>query len=95
MAQAGIHALVGAAAGNVVKNNEGVLLGLILGNLLPDADNLAVAVATLTGGNTQGLHRTFTHSIFTVIFVIGIFYLIAWITENSSWASLGLGLGLG
>ena len=95
MAQAGIHALVGVAAGKIVKNKEGVLLGLILGNLLPDTDNLAVAAATLMGGNTEGLHRTFTHSIFTVFLSLGIFYLVGYLTAKDQWKNIGLGIGIG
>jgi membrane-bound metal-dependent hydrolase YbcI (DUF457 family) len=71
------------------------MLGIVLGNLLPDADNLAVAVATLTGRSTAGLHRTFTHSLFTVAAVIGAFYVVRWITNGPRWSNLGLGLGVG
>jgi membrane-bound metal-dependent hydrolase YbcI (DUF457 family) len=69
--------------------------GIVLGNVLPDADNLAVAVATLTGRSTEGLHRTFTHSLFTVAAVILAFYVVAWATKRPRWGNLGLGLGVG
>jgi hypothetical protein len=71
------------------------MLGVVLGNMLPDADNLAVAVATLTGQSTEGLHRTFTHSLFTVAAVIIAFYVVAWATKRPRWGNLGLGLGIG
>jgi membrane-bound metal-dependent hydrolase YbcI (DUF457 family) len=71
------------------------MLGIVLGNLLPDADNLAVAAATLTGGSTEGLHRTFTHSLLTVVAVIGAFYVLAQIMNRPHWSNLGLGLGTG
>ena len=95
MAQAGIHSLVGMAVRRWTPNRKWLMLGVVLGNLLPDADNLAVAVATLTGGSTEGLHRTFTHSMFTVIAVIGVFYVLGQLTDRSHWGNLGLGLGTG
>lgn len=95
MAQAGIHALVGAAARNVSGSKQGLLLGIILGNLVPDLDNLAVANAILTGGSTQGLHRTFTHSFFTAAAVILILYILRFLFNQPEIGNLGLGLGIG
>jgi membrane-bound metal-dependent hydrolase YbcI (DUF457 family) len=71
------------------------MLGIVLGNVLPDADNLAVAVATIAKLSTEGLHRTFTHSLFTVVGVIAAFYIVARVTNRPRWCNLGLGLGLG
>lgn len=68
---------------------------MILGNLLPDADNLAVAVTTLTGGSTEGLHRTFTHSLFFVALLIVVFFCISLIAKSKRWNYLGWGLGIG
>lgn len=95
MPQAGIHGMVGAAAGMRVPKKEWLLLGLVLGNMLPDADALAVAYATLTGGDTHGLHRTFTHSIFTIIGLILFFYIVGAAFKRPRIGNLGLGLGLG
>jgi len=71
------------------------MLGIVLGSRVPDADNLAVAVATVAGRSTEGLHRTFTHSLFTVAAVIALFYVVAWIVRRPRWGYLGLGLGVG
>ena len=95
MAQAGIHSIVGMAVRKWTPDRKWLMLGIVLGNLLPDADNLAVAVATLTGQPTEGLHRTFTHSLFTVAAVIAAFYVVAWATRRPRWGNLGLGLGIG
>lgn len=95
MAQAGIHSIVGMAVRRWTPDRKWLMLGIVLGNPLPDADNLAVAVATLTGQPTEGLHRTFTHSLFTVAAVIVAFTIIAWATKRPSWGNLGLGLGIG
>jgi len=43
-----------------------LMLGIVLGNFFPDLDNIAVAIAMLTGASTEGLHRTFTHSLFFI-----------------------------
>jgi membrane-bound metal-dependent hydrolase YbcI (DUF457 family) len=95
MAQAGIHSLVGVAVRKWTPAREWLVLGIVLGNLLPDADNLAVAAATLSGASTEGLHRTFTHSLFTVAAIIILFQLFAAVAKRPRWGNLGLGLGIG
>jgi membrane-bound metal-dependent hydrolase YbcI (DUF457 family) len=95
MAQAGIHGLVGLTVKRWAPDRRWLMTGIVLGNLAPDLDNVAVAVATLTGGNTEGLHRTFTHSLFTVAAVILLGAIAAGITKQPKWHNLGLGLGIG
>jgi len=95
MAQAGIHSMVGMAVRKWTPRREWLMLGIVLGNPLPDADNLAVAIATITGQPTEGLHRTFTHSLFAVAAIIIAFYLVALVTKKPRWGNLGLGLGIG
>jgi len=95
MAQAGIHSMVGMAIRKWTPDRKWLMLGIVLGNLFPDADNLAVAVATVMGKSTEGLHRTFTHSLFFVAAIILIFYGVAWMSKRSEWGNLGLGLGIG
>jgi membrane-bound metal-dependent hydrolase YbcI (DUF457 family) len=95
MAQAGIHGLVGVAVRRWSPAREWLVLGIVLGNLLPDADNLAVAVATVTGGSTEGLHRTFTHSLFFVLALVVVFWLVGVVVKRPSYGNLGLGLGIG
>lgn len=95
MAQAGIHSLVGVTIRRWTPARQWLLLGVVLGNLLPDADNLAVAVATVTGGFTEGLHRTFTHSLFFVVGLVIVFQMVARVAKRPHWGNLGLGLGIG
>jgi membrane-bound metal-dependent hydrolase YbcI (DUF457 family) len=95
MAQAGMHSMIGVAVRKWTPARQWLVLGIVLGSLLPDADNLAVAVATVTGASTAGLHRTFTHSLFTVAAIIILFQIIATLTKRPRWANLGLGLGIG
>ncbi|MEZ4594768.1 MAG: metal-dependent hydrolase [Chloroflexota bacterium] len=95
MAQAGIHGLVGMAVRRWTPTRQLLLLGIVLGNLLPDADNLAVAVATVTGGSTEGLHRTFTHSLFFVLALVVVFWLVGVVAKRPFLTNLGLGLGIG
>jgi membrane-bound metal-dependent hydrolase YbcI (DUF457 family) len=95
MAQAGIHSIVGLAVRKFSPTKKWLLLGIVLGNLFPDADNIAVAIATLMGKSTEGLHRTFTHSLFFVAIIVILFYVIAVATKSSKWGNLGLGLGIG
>ena len=95
MAQAGIHSMVGMAIRKWTPARKWLMLGIVLGNLFPDADNLAVAVATVMGKSTEGLHRTFTHSLFFVAAIILVFYGVARMSKRSEWGNLGLGLGIG
>jgi membrane-bound metal-dependent hydrolase YbcI (DUF457 family) len=95
MAQAGIHNLVGMAIRKWTPARTWLMLGIVLGSMLPDADNLAVAVATVMKLPTAGLHRTFTHSLFTVLVVVLVFYLISVLVKQPRWGNLGIGLGVG
>jgi membrane-bound metal-dependent hydrolase YbcI (DUF457 family) len=95
MAQAGIHSLIGMAVRKLTPVREWLMLGIILGSMLPDADNLAVAVATVMKLPTTGLHRTFTHSLFMVVAVMLVCYLISLLVKQPRWGNLGAGLGVG
>ncbi len=95
MAQAGIHSLIGVAVRKWIPGRAWLVLGIVLGSLLPDADNLAVAVATVAKLPTTGLHRTFTHSLFTIVVVVVVFYLVSLFTGQFRWNNLGIGLGIG
>ena len=95
MAQAGIHGLVGLAFQRTARRREWLVFGLVLGNHFPDVNNLAVAVATVMKLPTTGLHRTFTHSIFTAVILFVVFYLVGKLTRQSRWINFGLGFSVG
>ena len=95
MAQAGIHGLVGLAMRKMSVKKEWLLLGIIAGNMAPDLDALAVAYATLTGGDSHGLHRTWSHSIPFMVLVVAVFYIISALGKSRRIGNLGLGLGIG
>jgi membrane-bound metal-dependent hydrolase YbcI (DUF457 family) len=95
MAQIGIHSLLVLPIKRYIPKHKGLIFGILLGSILPDADNFAVAVATLTGGSVEGLHRTYTHSLITAALVIMVFFLLGKIFKKENWGNLGLGLGIG
>jgi membrane-bound metal-dependent hydrolase YbcI (DUF457 family) len=96
MPQNGIHAIVGVISRKWMPKKEWLVLGVVLGNMFPDLDNFVVAYATLAKLPDPGhYHRTFTHSIFTLIGMVLLFYIIAAITKNEKWKSFGLGFGAG
>ena len=95
MAQAGIHSIIGLAVRKWTPERTWLMLGIVFGSLLPDADNLAVAVATVAKLPTDGLHRTFTHSLFTIVAVVAVCYIVAQVTRQPRWNNLGIGLGIG
>lgn len=95
MAQAGLHALVGAAVRKVTPTREFLMLGIILGSMFPDMDNYTVAIATVAKLNTHGLHRTFTHSILAIVTVFAIFFILGKVREEPRWINFGIGFGAG
>ncbi|MBT3187793.1 MAG: metal-dependent hydrolase [Anaerolineae bacterium] len=95
MAQAGIHGLVSMAVRKLTPKKEWLMLGIVLGNMLPDMDALAVAYATLSGLDTHGLHRTFSHSIVVIFGFALVFYLISALLKRPRIGNLGVGLGIG
>jgi membrane-bound metal-dependent hydrolase YbcI (DUF457 family) len=95
MAQAGIHGLVGMAVRKLFPARTWLMLGILLGSLLPDADNLLVAMATVMKRSTEGLHRTFSHSLFFAVALLAIFWLVGQVTRQVRWTNLGFGLAVG
>ena len=95
MAQAGMHALVGAMSRKATPKQEWLMLGIILGSLFPDLDNFAVAIATVAKWDTHGLHRTFTHSLFAILTALAVFMIIALVNHQKRWRSFGIGFGIG
>ena len=95
MAQAGIHALVGMVVRKSTGRKEWLLFGILLGSLIPDMDNVGVAAATLMKAPIEGIHRTATHSLFFVVAVIIVFYLLGLWKKDARWTNLGFGLGIG
>jgi len=96
MPQNGIHAIVGTVSRKWMPQKEWFVLGAVLGNMAPDLDNLVVAYATLAKlPDPEGYHRTFTHSIFTILAVVVLFYILAAVAKNEKWNNFGMGLGIG
>ena len=95
MAQAGIHGLVGMAVRKLFPSRTWLMLGILFGSLLPDTDNIFVAAATVMNKSTDGLHRTFTHSLFFAVALVAIFWIVGQIAKQPRWINLGLGLGIG
>ena len=95
MAQAGIHALLGAATRKITPKRDWVMLGIILGSLFPDLDNYAVAIATVAKLDTHNLHRTFTLSLQRIFVAVVVIFIVAQVSKQSRWANLGVGLGVG
>ena len=96
MPQNGVHAIIGTVTRKWMPQKEWLLLGVVLGNMFPDLDNLVVAYATLAKlPDPEGFHRTFTHSIFTIALILVLFYIIAAVTQNEKWKNFGNGFGIG
>ena len=95
MAQVGIHGLLVLPIKKIAPAKKGLLFGILLGSILPDADNFAVAAATLTGKSVEGLHRTYTHSLIVAIGIVFLFYILSMIFKNPCLGNLGIGLGIG
>lgn len=99
MAQAGLHGIVGvASAGPVNKvlkkkvsleNRKLLIWGLVLGNLIPDADFFLLGPAYLFDAElAMGFHRTFSHSI---LFIALVALVMAF---KNRYLAVGLGVGM-
>lgn len=96
MPQNGIHAMTGIVARRWMPRQEWLLLGMVLGNMFPDLDIFVVAAATLAKlPNPDHYHRTFTHSLLTVLVLYLVFYFWAAITRNGKWKNFGVGFAVG
>jgi membrane-bound metal-dependent hydrolase YbcI (DUF457 family) len=95
MAQAGIHGMVAQAVHKWVPGREWLMVGIVFGSLFPDADNILVAIATVTKQSTEGLHRTFTHSLITALVLFLIFWAIGALRKQPRWANFGAGFAIG
>ena len=96
MPQNGVHAIVGTVARKWMPQREWLALGVVLGNMFPDLDNLVVAYATLAKlPDPESYHRTFTHSLFMIAVMLVLFYGIAAVTRNEKWKNFGNGFGIG
>jgi len=96
MPQNGIHAMVGVVARKWLPNRAWLWVGVVVGNMFPDLDALVVAYATLAKLPDPGqYHRTFTHSLFTVLALVLSFYFITVVTKNENWQNFGLGFSAG
>ena len=85
MAQSGIHAFSGIVLSKLFKYEKWFIPSLIFGSILPDIDILFAAIAFLFGSsinNAEAIHRTFTHSLFTVVIIYFIFLSFGEITSN-------------
>jgi len=98
MAQSGIHAFSGIILSKFLKNEKWFVPSLIFGSILPDIDILFSAIAFLLGStidDAESIHRTFTHSLFTIIIIYFIFLSITEITSKQKFRVIGKGLCTG
>ena len=98
MAQSGIHAFSGIILSKLFKQEKWFAPSLMLGSILPDVDILFSAIAFLFGASiieAEGMHRTFTHSIFTVLIIYLVFLSIKEIKSDEKFKIIGKGICIG
>ena len=98
MAQSGIHAFSGIILSKLFKQKKWFAPSLILGSILPDVDILFSAIAFLFGASiveAEEIHRTFTHSIFTVLIIYLVFLSIKEIKSDKKFKIIGKGICIG
>ena len=98
MAQSGIHAFSGIIASKYFKNKKWFISSMVFGTIVPDIDIVFSAIAFLWGysiNDAEAIHRTFTHSIFTIIILYFIFLSISEITSDKKFRTIGKGLCIG
>lgn len=80
--------------GEVSKSElkKGVIFGFVLGNILPDADLLPLAITFLFDSRlAMRMHRTATHSFVVIVPLM----LLGWLFLRGRAKGIALGLGLG
>lgn len=99
MAQSGIHAFSGIVLSKYFKQQKWLAPSIIIGSMLPDIDIFLSALAFILGTPVQTaeliFHRTFTHSIFTLITIYLTFLCIAEIKSNENFKIIGRGVCIG
>lgn len=98
MPQAGFHALIGLGLKRFMPSKKWLLPSIVFGAILPDIDSIAVAVAKFflpIENPVSTYHRTFSHSIFTIIFVYLCFYLISRYKRSDVIKTIGKGIAIG
>jgi membrane-bound metal-dependent hydrolase YbcI (DUF457 family) len=100
MAQPGLHAVLALATRNTFSTRRWFALGLVFGALFPDADAYPQAFAIILGGMDPQwaddvFHRTFTHSLFFVLFLVIAIYLISLVRGGEKLRSFGFGAIVG
>tara|TARA_B100001250_G_C19679662_1_gene735262 strand:+ start:167 stop:850 length:684 start_codon:yes stop_codon:yes gene_type:complete len=99
MAQSGIHAFSGIILSKYFKQQEWLAPSIMIGAMLPDIDIVFSAFAFILGKSIEGseliFHRTFTHSIFTVIATYLVFLCIAEIKSDTKFRIIGKGVCMG
>ncbi len=98
MPQAGFHALIGLGLKRFIPSKKWLLPAIVFGAILPDIDSIAVAIAKFflpIENPVSTFHRTFSHSIFTIIFVYLCFYLISRYKRSDVIKTIGKGIVIG
>ncbi len=98
MAQVGLHAALGYQLNRIIPYEKRLFPSLIIGSMLPDLDIIIVSIATLFYPISQAesiFHRTFSHSLFTLIFVYLSFSIVSEIKKTPLLKSIGKGITLG
>jgi membrane-bound metal-dependent hydrolase YbcI (DUF457 family) len=82
----------GISNSRVKEFRRGITFGFVLGNILPDADLLPLAITFLFDSRlAMRMHRTATHSLVVIILLT----LMGWLLAKGRGKAVALGLGIG
>jgi len=98
MAQSGLHAYLAFKLASKTPQKKWFLFAFILGSMIPDLDIIITLIYSFFSSIENSIlltHRTFSHSIFTYIFIYLLFLIIYEITKNKKYLFLGNGLIFG
>ncbi len=97
--QLGFHAAMGMGMARALvrkgtdDGRRGLAYGLVLGNVLPDTDFFLLGPLYLVSSELGlQMHRTFTHSLITILLVFAVLY---YRSKNSYRQNLALGVAMG
>ncbi len=98
MAQSGLHAYLAFKLATKTPQKKWFLFAFIIGSVIPDLDIVITLIYSFFSSIENSVlltHRTFSHSVFTHIFIYLIFLIIYEITKNEKYLFLGNGLIFG
>ena len=98
MIPAGLNAIISYQTKKIIPYEKYIMTGIVFGSMLPNIEIIFTSISSLFQiilKSEQIFHRTFTHSIFTLIFIYLIFAILSELKQNKNIKTIGKGIAIG